>query len=135
MRTQQIQSLLAPSLSTLEEMMVKDHHGRELVSKLYNGLIGVSSEISAHKLNAWRECTKAQSQTVNTHLKLLQDNWLMHAYMTLVKLNKFNQMCAKTVKRKRAHIFTICGDVLEKFWKEVKQCIEAVFAVKIHFSF
>lgn len=95
-RTQQNQSISIPVLSTIEEIMVKDCHGRGLISKIYNLLVGESSETSVKRLEAWREdlqenisteeyeraCAKAQSQTVNTRLKLLQHNWLMRTYMT-----------------------------------------------------
>lgn len=85
-------------------MMVKDCQGKGLISKIQNELVGESSEMSVNKLRAWRAdlqeyitaeeweraCAKAQSQTVNTRLKLLQYNWLMRMYMTPAKLNKCN---------------------------------------------
>ena len=65
-----------------------------------------STESSGHKLTSWKEdiredivlgewssiCTKVQTQTVNTRLKLLQYNWLMRTYVTPAKLNKFNSI-------------------------------------------
>ncbi|XP_029281275.1 uncharacterized protein LOC115003560 [Cottoperca gobio] len=67
-------------------------------------LISASPESSEAKLKNWREdlqedlsidewegaCKKAQSQTANTRLKLLQYNWLMRTYITPEMLNKFN---------------------------------------------
>ena len=45
-RTQQKQSLSIPSLSTLEEMMVKYFQGKGMISKIYENLVGESSETS-----------------------------------------------------------------------------------------
>ena len=57
------------------------------------------------EINSWKEdsredilldkwssiCTKAQTQTVNTRLKLMQYIWLMRTYVTPAKLiNKYN---------------------------------------------
>ena len=77
-----------------------------MISKIYDELVGESSETSVKKLEYWREdlqenisieeweraCTNAQLQT-NTYLtfsRFLQYNWLMRSYITPVKLNKFN---------------------------------------------
>lgn len=99
-RPQQNQSLATPVLSIIEEMMVKDGQGRGLISNISHKLVDESSETSVNRLKAWREDItteerekagrKVQSQTVNTHLKLLQHNWLMRTYMTRDKLNKYN---------------------------------------------
>lgn len=150
-RTQQNQSLSIPSLSMLEEMMVKDPQGRGLISKIYNKLVGESSESSINKLESWREdlqenisieewvkaCTKAQLQTVNTRLRFLQYNWLMRSYMTPVKLNKFYNtipdVCIKCDKEKGTffHCLWQCSRI-KKFWEEVKQCIEEMLEIKLH---
>ncbi len=68
------------------------------------------------RLGAWREdlqedisiekweeaCTKAQSRTTNTRLKLLQYNWLMRTYITPEKLKRYNSTIPDIcVKRKR----------------------------------
>lgn len=50
-RTQQNQSLSIPSLSKLEEMMVRDCQGRGIISKIYNELVGESSETSGEYLH------------------------------------------------------------------------------------
>lgn len=150
-RTQQNQSLSIPSLSMLEEMVVKDCQGRGLISKIYNKLVGESSESSVNKLESWREdlqenisieewekaCTKAQLQTVNTRLRFLQYNWLMRSYMTPVKLNKFYNtipdVCIKCDKEKGTifHCLWQCSQI-KKFWEEVKQCIEEILEIKLH---
>ena len=78
--------------------MVKDCQGRGLFSKIYEELVGESSETSVKKLESWREdfqknisiqeweraCTKAHLQTVNTRLRFLQYNWLMRSCITPV---------------------------------------------------
>lgn len=35
-------------------------------------------------------CAKAQTQTINTRLSLIQYNWVMRTYITPVKLNTFD---------------------------------------------
>lgn len=101
---QQNQSLSTPVLSIIEEMMVKDCQGRGLISKISHKLVDESSETSVNRIKAWREelqenitteerekaGSKVKSQRVNTHLKILQYNWLMRTYMTRDKLNKYN---------------------------------------------
>lgn len=81
------------------------------------------------RLEAWREdlhedismekwekaCTKAQLRTTNTRLKLLQYNWLMQAYITPEKLNRYNRAipdsCIKgTYKR---YTFIVSGNALK----------------------
>lgn len=89
------------------------------VNKLREWIADVQEYITAEEWE--RSCAKAQSQTVNTRLKLLQYNWLMHIYITPDKPNKCNSaisdVCIKlnqlNVKRKRAQSFTVCGNVLK----------------------
>lgn len=112
-RRQQNQSLSSPVLSIegIIIIMIKHCHGRGLISKIYNLLVDESPEMSVKRLEAWRvdlqenisnEEWKAQSQTVYTHLKILQHNWLMRTYLTSDKLNKFNSaisdICVKCEK-------------------------------------
>ena len=48
----------------------------------------IGDEIS---LQDWKgACMKAQKQTINSNLNLIQYKWLMHTYITPVKLPKFN---------------------------------------------
>ncbi len=49
------------------------------------------------RLQAWRSditeeewCLKAQTQTMSTHLRLLQYKWLRRQYITPLKLHHFN---------------------------------------------
>ncbi len=97
-----------------------------------------SKESSEFKLAAWREdlnvnipldvweeiCMKAQLQTVNSNLKLIQYNWIMRTYITPVRLNKINQnipdTCIKcSVDRGTLlHCMWNCPKV-QVFWKEV----------------
>ncbi len=85
-RTQQNQKLCIPEMFTIEKLMSMDCLGRSLISKIYKCLVDGCTETSMGQLGAWREdlqedisiekweeaCTKAQSGTTNTCLKLLQ---------------------------------------------------------------
>ena len=78
-------------MSTIEKLMNTNCSGKGLISKMYKCLMDGCTETSVGRLEAWREdlqgdisieeweeaCTKAQSTTTNTRLKLLQYNWLM----------------------------------------------------------
>ena len=117
-RTHQNQTLCIPEMSTIEKLMNLNCLGRGLISKIYRCLEDGSTEASAGRLEAWREdlqeaipiekwgeaCSKAQSRTTNTRLKLLQYNWLMRTYITPETLNRYNSaitdVCIKYEKEK-----------------------------------
>lgn len=48
----------------------------------------LNCEISAE--GKQKACFKSQSQTINTHFKLLQYKWIMKTYITPIQMNKFN---------------------------------------------
>ena len=149
-RSQQGQSLSIPPLSKVEKIMCTDNLGRGIISKFYNLLVAESSESSVKRLEAWREdlhdnitivdweraCTKAQSQTINTRLKLLQYNWLMRTYITPEKINKYNSdvpdICIKCEKEKGTlfHCLWQCEEV-NKFWEAVRRCIQDIIPIQI----
>lgn len=103
-----------------------------------NWLVNLQKRQENISIEEWeRACTKAQIQTVNSRLKLLQYNWLMRSYMTPVKLNKFNNdipdVCIKCDKEKGTifHCLWQCSQIKD-FWEEVKQCIEEILEIKLH---
>lgn len=101
-RTARGQGLDEPELTNLEKYISKSSQGGGHISLLYNMLLLGSQESSASRLAMWEQdlelkidkekweqkCVKAQTQTVNSRLQLLQYNWLMRTYITPVKLNK-----------------------------------------------
>lgn len=123
--------------------------GRGLISKIYKCSVDGSTETSTGQVGAWREdlqegipiekweeaCSQAQSSTTNNRLKILQYNWLMRTYITLEKRNKYNSaisdICIKCGKEKGTffHCIWQCTE-LQKFWHEVKQCIQNILLLQ-----
>ena len=68
-------------------------------------------------------CSKAQSQTINTRMKLLQHKWLMRTYITSEKLNKWSAdipvTCVKCFIEKGTLIH--CVWECPKFWPPAGQ--------------
>jgi len=116
----------------------------------YKLLESYYKESSESKLVLWREelkmnissdiweniCLKAQSQTININLKLIQYNWIMRTYFTPVRLNKikpnFPDTCIKcsTDKGPLFHCMWNCPNVQE-FWKEVIFLISQMVSVNL----
>lgn len=79
-------ALREPPLSCLENIMIKHGHGKRQISILYATLISYDKESSKYGMRAWsldikedieetersKACLKAQIQTINTRMKLLQ---------------------------------------------------------------
>ena len=97
--------------------------GRGLISKIYRCLVDGSTEMSAGQLEARREdlqeaipikkweeaCSKAQSKTTNTHLKLLQYNWLMRRNPRSMFLTAVDEKeIIDIVKKKKKKVKTRC---------------------------
>lgn len=94
----------APAITILEKILTNKRNRKGLMSDLYNMLITASLEFSISKRKAWesdllvrittdewkKAFKRAQTQTSNMRLKLLQLNWLMRLSVTPVKLNKIN---------------------------------------------
>lgn len=97
-------SLSLPTLSPIEEIATNQHPKRGLTSSFYALIMEGSKASSDRKRLAWCEdlnsvisteawqkiCLKSQTQTINTHFKLLQYKWIMRIYVTPTQLNKFN---------------------------------------------
>ncbi len=80
-------------------------------------------------LDDWNTiCLNAQTQTLNSRLRLLQYNWVMRTYITPVRLNKFNpnipDLCFKCNKLQGTffHCVWECEEV-QKFWVGVTQYV------------
>lgn len=146
----QNQSILMPPLTFMEELVTKDCFKRGLISSIYNWLLSGSSETSASRLKSWKMdlnedisdddwgkiCVKAQKQSLNVHLKLLQYNWLMQTYITPVKLNKYNNRIPDTCFKCRDakgtffHCIWEC-DVIKTFWNEVIRKVNVILSINI----
>lgn len=149
-RTHQNQTLSFPEKSMVEKLMNMDCLGGGLISKIYKCLVDGSTETSVGRLGAWKEdlqedisiekwgeaCTRAQSRTANTRLKILQYNWLMRTYITPGKLHKYNSaipdVCVKCEREKGTlfHCIWQCIQI-QKFWQEIKQCIQNILQIQI----
>ncbi len=95
--------LCLPSLSSVEEI-AKHKSMKGLISRFYKLIMDGCKTSSESRRLAWREdlngtitaeewqkiCLKAQTQSINTHFKLIQFKWLMRTYVTPTLLNKFN---------------------------------------------
>ena len=138
-----------PKLSLIEEIIRKNGE-KGLLSKYYNLILSHSKESSSDKLNAWRvdipeeidesewneACLKAQKQSINTRLKLLQYKWLTRVYITPEKLhhisNNIPDTCTKCQKDKGTliHCLWECP-VIQRFWENILKCLSEIFGIKI----
>ena len=131
-----------PPLTNLENLIITNLTKRGLVSLFYGTLISHEKESSKDRLEAWKvdigedileedwemACLKAQQNTINTKLKLLQYKWLMRTYITPVKLNKIcpniPDICCKCLEEKGTlfHCVWKCSKI-QSFWQNVMQVI------------
>ena len=111
---------------------------------------GNSVESTESKFNAWKNdlqgeltieewykaCRRAQTQTANTRMVLLQYTWLMRVYYTAEKLNKCNRnfpdFCIKCSKERGTlfHCIWKCPRI-KGFWSDVSRIIQEILL--IHF--
>lgn len=85
-----------------------------------------SSDLDAEISQAdWKKvCQDAQSQTINTKLKLLQFKWIMHTYVTPTLLHCFDNnnsdFCNKCSKKEGTllHCLWSCPKI-KKFWEKI----------------
>lgn len=137
-----------PELSLIEQMGKRAEKG--LLSKYYNLIMAYSKDSTIDTLNAWRKdiredieeadwseaCLKAQKQSINTRLKLIQFKWLTRVYITPEKLNHISRnipdTCVKCQFNKGTliHCQWECSKI-QGFWKEVINCMSEMFRVKI----
>ena len=128
-----------PPLTNLENLIIITYLANKgLVSLFYATLMSNEKESSKDRLEAWKAdigedileedwemaCLKAQQNTINTKLKLLQYKWLMQTYITPVKLNKIcpdiPDTCCKCLEEKGTlfHCVWECSKV-QLFWQSV----------------
>lgn len=131
-------------------MMTKDSLRKSIISEFYGLLAFGSSESSQFKLSAWKEdlqseisdedwkiaCADAQSEFINTHLKLIQYKRLMWTYVTLVQLNWYNESIPDICTKCMEHKGTLCHCIwqstqIQKFWEEIRAIIEMIISKQI----
>lgn len=118
--------------------MLKHMNGKRQISILYAVLVSHDEESSHDRRRVWSldikedieeaegaaACMKAQTQTINTRMKLLQHKWLMRTYITPDKLNKWApgtpDTCVKCLPEKGTLIHCVweCPKLVA-FWKMV----------------
>lgn len=140
-----------PKLIGIEEIALKRE--RKGMSKFYRLLMAHFKDSTLDKLNAWRTdlhediseadwneaCLRAQTQTVNTRLKLLQYKWLTRVYITPEILNHIScnipDTCTKCGNHKGTLVHCVWECVkIQMFWQEVIQCLTETFHIKIPLS-
>lgn len=149
-RTNQDQLMVAPPLTILEKVLIKNPFGKGIISEFYDLLLAFSSESSNSRLNAWKAdlqedltleqwstaCKAAQTRTGNTRLKLLQYNWLMRVYITPEKLSKMNtnipDICTRCGEEKGTlfHCLWLCPRIKE-FWEEVRVTVQNILSINL----
>lgn len=138
-----------PKLSLLEEIICKKTE-KGLLSKFYKLIMTNSKDSAIDRLNAWRKdiqedidenewhgaCLKAQKQSINTRLKLLQYKWLTRVYITPEKLNRISKNIPDVCTKCRAdkgtliHCMWECPNI-QTFWRDVVKCLSDVFMIRI----
>ena len=113
-------------------------------------MVFYEKESSKDRLEAWKvdigenipeeewevACLKAQQNTINTRLKLLQYKWLMRTYITPVKLNEIYpnipDICCKCLEEKGTlfHCVWECSKV-QLFWQSVMRAISQIVAKNV----
>lgn len=146
-------SVQLPALSTLETFSTQECFSKGRITQLYNILVQNHKENSENKRREWMQdlnkdislgewgtiCLKAQTQTINTRLRLLQYNWIMRTYITPVRLNKFNPSIPDLCFKCNIYQGTFCHCVwkcveVQKFWRKVTHYISQFTTTPISLS-
>lgn len=142
--------MATPPLSIIEETVINNLNGNKHISRFYNLLAEYSTESASDKLNAWRTdtqediseedwggaCLKAQTNSINTSLKLIQYKWLMRVYITPAKLHRISpnipDVCVKCLTEKGTLIHCLwgCSKILV-FWENVVKCLSQMVKCNI----
>lgn len=91
---------------------------------------------ASHEADWELACLKAQKQSINTRIKLLQSKWLMRTYITPVKLSRWSpsipDTCIKCLEEKGTlyHCVWECPK-LNEYWKTVVEALSEVVGVKV----
>ena len=144
------QNAREPPLSCLEDIVLKHMNGKRQISILYAVFVSHDEESSHDRRRAWSldikedieeaewatACRKAQTQTINTRMKLLQHKWLMRTYITPEKLNKWSpgipDTCVKCLTEKGTLIHCVweCPKLIT-FWKMVVDTLSRIVGTRI----
>ena len=139
-----------PPLTVLERFSTQNCLGKGLVSQMYGILEGFHKDDSENIRQKWTHdlqmeisesdwssvCSKAQTQTINTRLRLIQYNWIMRTYITPEKLNKFDpnipDLCYKCREHKGTlfHCLWDCGEI-KTFWRSVIQYVSRITSIRV----
>lgn len=145
--------MLEPRLSYIEKLILENLTGKRQISLFYATLISYDKESTVDRLEAWRldideniditeweeACLRAQKQSINTRMKLLQYKWLMRTYITPVKIHSWApdipDTCVKCSEERGTlfHCLWNCSK-LQHFWKKIVQTISEVVKFKIPFN-
>lgn len=143
-------SLDIPNISSLEAAILGHCYDKGSISSLYRLFVSGSNESSESKLKLWKEdmedeisledwneaCRRAQIQTINSSLKLVQYKWLMRTYITPAILHKFNDnipdTCIKCneVRGTLYHCIWECVKV-KSFWQDLIEIIDQILLKKL----
>lgn len=124
----QTHSNTQPPLSILENLAVNKCIGKGQISLLYKILVKNHKDSTEHKRTQWIQdlqkdiseedwsdiCSRAQLLTINTHLKLIQNNWIMRTYVQLDRIRwiQIFLISVSNAIQKKAPYFTACGIAL-----------------------
>ena len=117
-------SLTLPTLASLEERGVNSRFYGTIIDSSNKRLAWSEDLNSVISVEDWRKaCLKAQTQSINSHLKLIQYKWLMRTYVTPYLLNTFDpnnpDVCVKCgVKGTFMHCLWECLQI-QIFWTGV----------------
>lgn len=142
-----------PTLTVLERFATQHQQSKGQISTLYNIFSAHAKESSDSKRRLWSEdlqervldgewsqiCSKVQSLSINSRLKLIQYKWIMRTYITPVKLNKFNPVIPDTCVKCQTHKGTLFHCIwecekMQRFWKEVTHIISQIISKPIPVS-
>lgn len=143
-------SVQQPQFSILESFSMQNCFGKGRVAQIYKILVNNNKDNSERRRQDWIQdlneeisqeewgtiCSEAQSQTINTRLRLIQYKWIMRLYTTPVKLNRFNpqipDLCFKCSEYQGTlfHCLWEC-DEIQKFWRRVIHYISQITSTLI----
>ena len=139
-----------PTLSHIENLTLQNQEGRGQVSLFYSALLHFDKESTIDRLEAWRldvqediqetdwqlACERAQKQSINTRMRLLQYKWLMRTYITPVKLNSWSpnvpDTCSKCLVGRGTlfHCVWDCPNV-KTYWETVVDKLSEIVGMKV----
>lgn len=135
-------------MSAIERTTLSSMDIRGQLSVFYDMLRSKSKDNSHSRLNAWRDdlkvditenewenaCLKAQKQTINTALKLIQYKWLFRTYVTPVK--QYNPNIPDNCTKCNDNVGTLLHCVwecqkIQLFWKDIVNPVSQIAVIEI----